>query len=200
MTAFYKIARGIIYPFFRWLHPVKIIGEENIPKGKAYILCSNHTSNTDPFFLAATFGEQIFFMSKIELFRIPVIKQVLTAAGAFAVDRGKGDMSAINHAIELIKQGKILGIFPEGTRYKTGAPRKAKSGVAYIAMNTGADILPMCIYREGRYTPFKKTTIRIGKLIQHDKLVDSNLSDRANMKNIVDRVTGSITELWELRH
>ncbi len=200
MKPFYRFAKTIIYPFFRLLQPVKVIGTENIPENSGYILCSNHTSMTDPFFAATIFKKQIYFMAKIELFKNSLLRVVLNAAGAFAVDRGKGDMSAINKAETLIKEGKILGIYPEGTRYKEGAPRKAKSGVAYIAMDTKADILPMSIYREGKYSFFKKTTIRIGKLISYDSMVCHERTDRANMKYIVDTVTDAITELWEMKH
>lgn len=200
MSPFYKFARAVIYPFFRWLLPVRIIGTENIPKENSYILCANHTSMTDPFFMVTVFNKQIHFMAKAELFKIPVIKSVLSAAGVFAVDRGKGDMNAIHHAESILSEGKILGIFPEGTRYKTGSPRKAKSGIAYIAMNTKSDILPVSVYRDGAFNIFKKTTIRIGGLIKHNELIDNELSERANMKTIVNRVTDSITELWEMKH
>ncbi|MBO5873320.1 MAG: 1-acyl-sn-glycerol-3-phosphate acyltransferase [Clostridia bacterium] len=200
MSAFYRFARAVIYPFFIWLLPVKIIGKENIPKDSSYILCSNHTSMSDPFFKVAIFKNQIHFMAKAELFKIPVVKNVLSAAGVFPVDRGKGDMTAIHTAEKILREGKILGIYPEGTRYKTGAPRKAKSGVAYIAMNTKADILPVSVYRNGAFNIFKKTTIRIGSLIKYNELVDKELSERANMKNIVNRVTDEITKLWEMKH
>ena len=200
MKPFYRIAKTAVYPFFRWLQPVKVIGAENIPDGEGYILCANHTSMTDPFFMVTIFKQQIYFMAKIELFKNPVLRAVLNWAGAFAVDRGKADMSAINHAEGLVNGGQILGIFPEGTRYKEGPPRKAKSGIAYVAIHTKADILPVSIYREGRYSWFKKTTVRIGKLIKYDEIIDKDLSDRGNLKNIVEIVTYSLTELWEMKH
>ena len=200
MSGFYKVIRIIIIPIFKWLLPVKVIGAENMPKEGGFILCSNHTSVSDPIFMIANFKRQINFMAKAELFKNGIFRFVLSRMGAFAVERGKGDMSAIHHAEELIKEGKILGIFPEGTRYVTGAPRKAKSGIAYISMDTKSDILPVSVYREGKYSIFKKTTIRVGELIKYEDLIDSELTDRANMRKIVDRVTGSITELWEMKH
>jgi len=200
MSAFYRVIKIIITPIFRWLLPVKIVGRENLPKEGGFILASNHTSISDPIFMIANFKRQVHFMAKAELFKNWLFRAVLTRLGAFAVERGKGDMSAIRHAEELIRDGKILGIFPEGTRYVEGAPRKAKSGVAYIAMDTKSDILPVSVYREGKYKIFKKTTIRIGELIKYEDLIDPELADRANLKKIVDRVTSSITELWEMKH
>ena len=110
-------------------------------------------------FKISIFKEQIHFMAKAELFKNGLFRVVLGSAGVFAVDRGKGDMGAINKAQSLIKEGKILGIYPEGTRHTEGAPRRAKSGVAYIAMDTNADILPVSVYREGKYSIFRKTTM-----------------------------------------
>ena len=139
-------------------------------------------------------------MAKAELFKNGLFRVVLGSAGVFAVDRGKGDMGAINKAQSLIKEGKILGIYPEGTRHTEGAPRRAKSGVAYIAMDTNADILPVSVYREGKYSLFRKTTIRIGKLIKYEDMVNEEATARANMKSIVDTVTNEITALWEMKH
>ena len=200
MKPFYKFAKGVVSPIFNWLLPVKFIGFEKVDKSGGYILCSNHTSMSDPFFIITIFKRQVNFMAKSELFRIPVVKQVLSSVGAFAVERGTGDMSAIGHAEELIKRGHILGIFPEGTRHKTGAPHKAKSGIAYIAMHTKADILPISIYREGRFNIFRKTTIRCGDVIPFGELYDENLTDRANIKNRATRVTKEMTALWEKCH
>ena len=199
MQPFYRVAKAIL-TVFSFLNPVKVFGKENIPENGAYILCSNHTSLTDPFFKVAVFKEQIHFMAKAELFKNGLFRVVLGAVGAFAVDRGKGDMGAINKAQSLIKEGKILGIYPEGTRHTEGAPRRAKSGVAYIAMDAKADILPVSVYREGKYSLFRKTTIRIGKLIKYETMVDEEATARANMKSIVDTVTNEITTLWEMKH
>lgn len=200
MSPFYRFAKTVIYPFFIWLLPVKIKNLQNIPNEGSYIVCANHTSMTDPFFMVAMFPKQIHFMAKAELFKNFILRKILYAVGAFDVNRGKGDLNAIGHAEELLKENKVLGIFPEGTRHKTGAPRRAKSGIAYIAMHTNSDILPISFYREGPFSLFRKTTIRIGELIKYDELVDTSLNDRANMRKIVDKVTNSITELWEMKH
>lgn len=187
-------------PFIRLFFPVKVYGRENIPKDGAFILCCNHVSNVDPFHLGIICKRQVYFMAKIELFRIPVLRSIVRKVGAFAVDRGKGDTSAIEHAEDLIRQGHIMGIFPEGTRYKTGAPRKAKSGIAYIAMATQADILPASLHRTNGWLFFRKTTLRFGERIPYSELVVEGDSDRANMRRITERVTAEITKLWEMGH
>ncbi len=200
MKPVYKIGRGIVFPVFKWLLPVKFVGFEDMKKSGGYILCANHTSMSDPLFMAVIFKRQINFMAKAELFKIPVLSQILKAAGVFAVERGHGDMTAIERAETIIKRGHILGIFPEGTRHKEGAPHKAKSGIAYIAMHTKADILPISFYREGKFNIFKKTTVRCGKVIPFSEVYNETASDRTNLKAIASRVTEEITKLWEMGH
>ncbi len=200
MKPVYRLVRGVIYPIFKWMLPVKFVGFEEMAQKGGYILCANHTSMSDPCFISVKMKRQIYYMAKAEIFKVPIIKNIAQGAGAFAVDRGSGDVSAIEHAESIIKRGHILGIFPEGTRHKTGAPRKAKSGIAYIAMHTKADILPVSIYRDGKFSIFKKTTVRCGEIMPYSELIDENVTDRANLKNIANRVTEEITKLWEMKH
>ena len=100
MKPFYKFAKGVVSPIFNWLLPVKFIGFEKVDKSGGYILCSNHTSMSDPFFIITIFKRQVNFMAKAELFRIPVVKQVLSSVGAFAVERGTGDPGSLADVID----------------------------------------------------------------------------------------------------
>ena len=193
MNPFYRIARGIVFLPARLLFNIKVKGMENFPIDKPFILAPNHTSNWDAVFLAVICKKQIHFMAKMELFKIPVLKQIATWAGAFAVDRGKGDTGALDTARDIIRQNKILGIFPEGKRYFEGGPRMAKSGVAHIAMDMKADILPVSIYREGKCRLFSKTTIRFGEMLTYSNLVDENETQRKNIKNITHTLTDKMT-------
>ena len=200
MEPFYKVLITLIRPIANLLFGVRVVGIENIPADKGFIMASNHTSMTDPVFMAINCKRQIYFMGKAELFKFPILAWFFTKLGVFAVNRGKGDMKAINTAESLVKDGKILGIFPEGTRYLTGAPRKAKSGIAYIAMDSKSDILPVSIYRNGKLKLFGKTTVRFGKLIPYESMMNKELTDRGNIRNITTRVTEEITKLWEMKH
>ncbi len=200
MEPFYKVALKIVRFVANLLFRIKVKGIENIPDDKGFIMAANHTSMTDPVFIGINCKRQIYFMGKAELFKFPPLAWLFTKLGVFAVNRGKGDMTAINNAENLLEEGKILGIFPEGTRYLTGAPRKAKSGIAYIVMDTKSDILPVSIYRDGKLKIFGKTTVRYGKPISYESLVQDDLTDRANIRNITTRVTEEITTLWEMKH
>lgn len=121
-----------------------------LPQEQGYIMASNHVSDMDPVMLGLAFHKPLNFMAKEELFRIPVFNSIIRALGAFPVARGKGDQAAIDHAVGIVKNGGVLGIFPEGTRFKDGKLHRLKSGAVVIAAKTGADVLPTCIRYEKR--------------------------------------------------
>lgn len=164
---FGRILLWIVRPLFYLLFPYKIKGIENIPNDRQpLILCSNHISYLDPVFLLMGFKRRsIYFMAKAELFKNPVAAWFLSKLfGAFPVNRGKGDTSSIDTAERLVREGKLMGIFPEGTRSKDGTLGRAKSGSALIVSRTGASVLPAAIKTKSqRVRPFQKTCVFIGK-------------------------------------
>ena len=195
---FYRIMRWIVYPFIHIFMRVEHHGMENIPKGKGYILAANHVSIADMFAIAVPVKSQICYMGKEELFKIPVVKWLFKALGCFAVRRGKGDTEAIDKACEIVNSGKVLGIFPEGTRSKTGELGKAKAGVALIAMQTKADVLPVSIkYSTGRFKLFCKVTVRVGELIEYKEPAEDE-SQRASIRRISGEIMDGIKALHEM--
>ncbi len=194
---FYRIMRWIVYPFIRLFIRVEHFGAENIPKNKGYILCANHISIADMFVLAVPVKSQIRYMAKMELFKFPPLRWLFKALGSFSVNRGHGDTGAIDKACEIVGSGEVLGIFPEGTRSKTGEPGKAKSGVALIAMHTKADLLPISIkYSTGTFKLFCKATVRVGKPIPFEE--KENETQRGAIRRISTGVMDEIKKLWEM--
>ncbi len=135
------ICRAIFGIIFR----TKIIGAENIPASGAFILSANHVSNWDPPFLGTFIDREVCYMAKEELFKNPIFAAAIRALHVFPVKRGTADKTAIKTAVKILKGGGCLGIFPEGTRSKTGRIGKAESGVSLIAAMTGAPIVPAAI-------------------------------------------------------
>ena len=176
---------------------VTVLGRENIPRdGRGYILCANHLSNVDPILLAVSDHRQIIhFMGKEELFRFPFLRAIFRRLGGFPVRRGQGDTGAIKHAIELIQGGGVLGIFPEGTRSKDGQPLRPKSGIALIAGETGADLLPCGIWYERGGPRFRgRVVLRYGRLITHEELAYAGRS-AGELKRISRLVMDEIVAL-----
>ena len=165
----YRIIAGFLRPIFFLLHPYKVVGKENIPQAGRYILCCNHQSNWDPVLLIVCQRRKIAFMAKAELFRFAIMRGFLGGIfGAFPVERGKGDTGALDKAEQLIASGRMMGIFPEGTRYKDGTVHRFKSGMALIAAKSGAAVIPCAFDKRCRL--FRRVTIRFGEPLSLEEL------------------------------
>lgn len=158
----------------RLLYKTKITGGEKLKHEGGFILASNHVSDYDPIFLslgAYKAKRKVNYMAKAELLKIPLVGLLLKALGAFPVKRGKSDRGAIEKAISLVEEGKILGIFPEGTRSKTGELLPYKSGAAVVAARTHCDVVPVSIQAEGGKLRFRsRVIVRFGELIPYSEL------------------------------
>ena len=149
---------------------------ENEPREEdgPYIICSNHISNADPIFLCAVTSEQQpHFMAKKELFKVPILNKIVKALGAFPVDRKGADVGAIRRTIKMLEEGKCIGIFPQGHRYKGVDPRETevKSGLGMIAVKAQANILPCYIkMKKRRWSLFRRVDVYIGKPIKFEEL------------------------------
>jgi len=142
---FYKIFKVLCRMWFGLIFRTRVIGAENIPKSGAFILAANHVSNWDPPFLGTFIDREVCYMGKEELFKNPVMAWICRSLHVFPVKRGAADKTAIKTAVKILKDGKCFGIFPEGTRSKTGKLGKAESGVSLIAAMTKAPIIPAAI-------------------------------------------------------
>lgn len=168
---FYKLGVGVCAIIVHILFKVTIIGRENVPKSGGYVLAANHRTNFDPLFVATSVKPQVFFMAKEELFlKSKLLGWIFRHLGAFPVSRGKGDSGAMGWAENIIRDGGVLGMFPEGTRTKTGETARPKSGTAVIANQTGADVLP-CAVCYGTALHFRTpVTVRFGEVIKNSML------------------------------
>ena len=122
LTQFFKI---ILFPIYRLIFWYSVEGLENIPTDKGIIVCSNHISNLDPIFWIIVLKRRIHYMAKKELFKNKILGWLLPKFDVFPIDRGKLDVKSIKHAINVVKSGDVLGIFPEGTRSRNGEIHEA---------------------------------------------------------------------------
>ena len=159
----YKILRWIGKPVIYLLFFPRIIGKKNSRiKGKAVVI-SNHLSMWDPLLIAVIIRRQIFWMGKAELFKSKIASMFFKAMKAFPVRRGEGDLAAIRHAFRVLRDGKLFGIFPEGTRIKSKDISRFEPGTAMIALKNDAPVLP--IYIKGNYKLFRRMKVIIGNPI-----------------------------------
>lgn len=195
---FYSFIKGVLTPFVKLFLRPRVIGRENITSESGFILCANHQSMWDLFILVICFPYKVSFLAKKELFKNPISRWFFTKLGAIPIDRGSGDKSAIEDAMNVLKGGKILGVFPEGTRNKEGVPGKAKAGAAMLALKCGADVLPVAINYHGEPRMFCKKTLRYGEIISIEKLSGgADKIGKTQIREASNTIMNEITQLWE---
>ncbi|WP_176786637.1 1-acyl-sn-glycerol-3-phosphate acyltransferase [Thermoactinomyces sp. DSM 45892] len=167
----YKLLRFLITLIYRIFFPYEVIGVETFPKSGGAVVSPNHISNLDPPLLGISLPRQVHFMAKEEMFRVSIIKKALYIVGTFPVKRGGGDSQALKASIRILREGKVLGIFPQGTRDKSGEIRKVHVGAAMFALRTNSPLVPVAII--GPYRLFRKVRIVYGKpILPAEYLVD----------------------------
>ncbi len=152
-TGFYTFARFVISVILRFIFGIKFDGMENFPKNQNCILIGNHTSAWDPLTIALFYSHnEVHFMAKESLFKNAFLKLILDNLHAFPVRRGETDMGAMRMCMQVLREGHVLGIFPEGHRQKDGRVKHVETGIAVMALKTEVPIIPVFIC--GRYRPF----------------------------------------------
>lgn len=193
---FYRFARSLFrflfIVFCRW----DVEGLENFPLEGPLIVVANHVSYWDPIALGCALPRQVCFMAKKELFSYPIFGRILKWLGAFPVNRGKPDRSALRRALSILKEGKVLGIFPEGRRSRTGRLLPPYEGAVYLALRTGAPVCPVGLIGTDRVFyrgMFRKFKVRIGSPIFLQQLYREDLQGAAEL--VMER----IRELTEVK-
>ena len=153
-----SIVRGVIFFLFR----VRVKGLEKFPPSGPTIVYSNHKSLWDPVIIACVLERPVHYMAKVELFNYPIFGTLLKHLNAFPVKRGMADRAAIKRSLEILSEGKVLGIFPEGTRSKDGSLQDPEPGIALIAMKSkNVTLVPAFI--KGDYKLFSPIYVIFGE-------------------------------------
>ena len=192
----WSVVSPALYGYFQ----VRIYGAEHVPLQGKLVVVSNHASDFDPPIVSSCVGRPVAYMAKQELFEVPVLSTLIRLYGAYPVNRGSADRSAIRAALASLEQGWAAGIFLQGTRTPDGRISEPKLGAALIAQKAQAPLLPVCLWgtqnilTKGQYKP-KRTplTIRIGEPIAPPKS-----GDRADLQAVTDRCAAAINEMHDL--
>ena len=174
-SGFYKVFLFLFGWLFRLVLRVKAKGKENEPKREAgpYLVCANHQTALDPFFICTTMKrQQPHFMAKAEIFRVPVIGFLVRKLGAYPVTRSGNDVGAVKHTIKLLESGRSVAMFPQGTRCPGKALRdcRVKSGAGLIVAKTGVQVLPVYIgMKDQKWRFLRRVRVVIGEPIPFEK-------------------------------
>lgn len=189
---FYKFARLLCRMILVILRRWEVRGVENLPADGGLVLVSNHTSYWDPVVVGCAFNRQVHFMAKSELFAIPLLGTAIRVLGAFPVRRDKSDRNAIRTAVKLLEEGRVVGVFPEGTRSRTGELQKPHLGAAMLALKAGVPMLPVAV--NGTKGLFGKVTVLVGRPVLKQGAIKVT---KANLENASDQVMKQIAGLLD---
>jgi 1-acyl-sn-glycerol-3-phosphate acyltransferase len=196
---FYFVLGLVSWPFIRLLFRERIRGADNLPPG-GFVLAPNHVSNLDPWPLGMPLWprRQLHWMAKVELFK-PVVGRIITWGGAFPVRRGERDEGAIETAVERVRAGDIVVIFPEGTRKEKGLVKRHQSrprtGAARVALRAGAPLVPAAIGGTDRLLRLGPLKVAYGPPVELSDLEGGD--EREAAKEATDRLMAAIAKLQE---
>ncbi|MER5866470.1 lysophospholipid acyltransferase family protein [Kitasatospora sp. NPDC002040] len=202
------ITKLVLKPVAKALYRPVIEGLENVPRGGGVILASNHLSFIDSVVIPLTAPRQVFFLAKAEYFTGTGLKGALSKAffqaiNAVPVERGeiKAVQASLDSALEILRDGKAFGIYPEGTRSLDGRLYRGKTGVGWLALTAGVPVVPVAlegpadILPVGKRIPrLRKVTVRFGEPLHFDHLHGQARSARAR-REVTDQVMAAIHQL-----
>ena len=196
MKRFFKsivkfIVRGAIYLWCKIYYRFKIVGLENIPKSGALIFAGNHRSYLDPPLIVATAKRDMRFIAKEELKENPFLRFLGWVFESIMVKRNDKDVGPIKEALKTLKEGNCIALFPEGTRNGLEKGEKAKDGVAFFAVRSGAKVIPCGI--KGGEKGNRKVTITYGKPLDYSSLKGNK--DKEVLDNVTNEIMSNIVEL-----
>jgi 1-acyl-sn-glycerol-3-phosphate acyltransferase len=197
----YQLTKIVTGPFLRLLWRPRIEGAEHVPATGPAILASNHLSIADSTFLPLMLPRKVSFVAKAEYFTgNPLTAMYMRATGQIAVDRESASAarSVLEAAAELLRRGELFGIYPEGTRSPDGRLYKGKIGVAWLALTTGAPVLPVAMIGTDRVLPPGRAIPRLGRIgvrIGEPMYFTGDPDDARTRRDVTDQVMQAIQKL-----
>jgi len=206
---FYWLLKVVLVgPLLRLLFKPQVEGLEHVPAEGAAILASNHLSFSDSFFLPLVVDRRITFLAKSDYFTGRGVKGWLTAAffrgvGQVPIDRsgGRASDAALHTGLRILRENKLLGIYPEGTRSPDGRLYRGRTGVARMALEARVPVIPVAmidtdkVQQPGKAIPtIRPVGVRIGAPLDFSRY-DGMADDRYVLRSITDEIMYALMEL-----
>lgn len=163
-TPLYRSSSVLLRIFFRLFNRWEVTGREHVPPTGGVLLIANHTSYSDPPIVGSACPRPVHFMAKAELFDRPLLGAFIRRTHAFPVRRGAADRTALRRAVRLLREDKVLLLFPEGTRSPDGRLQQLEQGAAFIALSGNAAVVPVGLVGADRLLPKGRPILRPAKL------------------------------------
>ncbi|MCM3610925.1 1-acyl-sn-glycerol-3-phosphate acyltransferase [Planococcus sp. MERTA32b] len=187
----YTFGKALVKTALTPLYRFEVTGTEKFPEQGGILLCANHIHALDPPVVGMTSPRTVHFMAKEELFKVPVLGRILPQVNAFPVKRGMSDREALRSALKILKNGDVVGLFPEGTRSTDGVLKKGLSGAGFFALRGNADVMPCAII--GPYKPFRKVKVVYGDPV----LMEPYRERKASVEEVTAVIMASIQKLLD---
>ena len=200
MTPIYRIGHTLCTAVAELAFRLKIYGRENLIEDGPAIYASNHASYLDPPLVGVACRKELFYLARKTLFEKPVLGPLLPRINCIPVDRDRGDVAAVRALLRLLKEGKRVVVFPEGTRSKDGNLQPARAGLGLIIAKSLAPVVPVRVFGSYAALPrsggvhFVPITLVVGKPIFFTK-EDLGTDERLVYQTLSDRVMAAIAAL-----
>ena len=201
----YGVLRAFLTPFLMLLFRPKVKGLRHVPGSGPVIIASNHLSFSDSIFMPLVVPRKVTFLAKSEYFTSPGPKGLLKkltfiALGQVPVDRSGGRRSeaALITGLKVLAEGKCLGIYPEGTRSPDGRLYKGRTGIARLAIESGAPIIPVAMFNTEKIQPTGTVVpkvMRVEMIFGEPMYFDGDSTDLLHLRDVTDKIMSTIQEL-----
>jgi len=197
----YRMVHGIAQPLLKWFAKFEIYGQEHIPPSDGAIVMSNHVSNLDPIFLGAAVPRELHYIARDDLFRVKLFGGFINYFNAFPIKRGKADLQTLRKTLSMLKEDKLLLMFPEGTRSVDGTLGEALEGAGFIAYRANVPVIPafvkgteIILPRHAKGIKRAKVSVSFGPAIELSELRNTRRAREA-YKPIAEEIMKGIAAL-----
>ena len=201
----YRLLKSFLIPLLMLLFRPKVTGLRNVPTNGAVIIASNHLSFSDSIFMPLVVPRNVTFLAKSEYFTSPglagfIKKLTFIALGQVPIDRsgGKRSEAALLTGLRLLKEGHCIGIYPEGTRSPDGRLYKGRTGIARLAIESGAPIVPVAMFNTAEIQPTGQVVPKVRRVemvFGEPIYFDGDSTDQALLRNLTNQLMEKIAQL-----
>lgn len=201
----YRLLKSFLIPLLMLLFRPKVTGLRNVPTNGAVIIASNHLSFSDSIFMPLVVPRNVTFLAKSEYFTSPglagfIKKLTFIALGQVPIDRsgGKRSEAALLTGLRLLKEGHCIGIYPEGTRSPDGRLYKGRTGIARLAIESGAPIIPVAMFNTAEIQPTGQVVpkVRRVEMVFGEAIyLDGDSTDQVLLRTLTNQLMEKIAQL-----
>ena len=201
----YRLLKSFLIPLLMLLFRPKVTGLRNVPTNGAVIIASNHLSFSDSIFMPVVVPRNVTFLAKSEYFTSPglagfIKKLTFIALGQVPIDRsgGKRSEAALLTGLRLLKEGHCIGIYPEGTRSPDGRLYKGRTGIARLAIESGAPIIPVAMFNTAEIQPTGQVVPKVRRVemvFGEPIYLDGDSTDQVLLRTLTNQLMEKIAQL-----